>query len=79
MKITVYSRTHCAYCPMVKRFLDTRNKEYNYINLDQRPELVDEVIRKSGATTVPITIIEKDDHEKVVIGYNIPSLVRAIA
>lgn len=78
MKITIYSRTLCAYCPMVKRFLDSKNQQYEYINLDDRPELADEVIKKSGATTVPITVFTDGDTESVVIGYNIPSLVRAL-
>lgn len=79
MTIKIYSRTYCAYCPMVKRFLDSRKQMYEYINLDDHPELVNEVIRKSGAVTVPITIFNKDGLESVVIGYNLPSLVRALS
>lgn len=78
MNITIYGRTNCSYCPMVKRFLDSKKQVYEYVNLDDTPELGEEVICKSGVTTVPVTIFKNGDQEKIVIGYNIPSLVRAL-
>lgn len=79
MQITVYTRTLCAYCGMVKRYLDSKGNEYNSINLDEHPELAEEVLRKSGALTVPVTVVTKGDTERIVIGYNLASLSQAIA
>lgn len=65
---------------MVKRYLDMKKLVYQYINLDDHPELQQEVVEKSGAMTVPVTIITKDDGREIpVIGYNLPSLASALA
>jgi glutaredoxin len=64
---------------MVKRYLDSKQLPYTYINLDDEPQHVDEVVKKSGVFTVPVTIITKDDTERVVVGYNLSSLSSAIA
>ena len=74
-KITVFTTTTCAYCVMVKRYLDSKGFNYDIVNLDEQPERQSEVLAKSGALTVPVTIVEKDDStEDVVIGYNLSRL-----
>ncbi len=79
-KITVFTTTTCAYCPMVKKYLDTKGLKYDVINLDEQPEQQKVVYEKSGALTVPVTLIEKEDStEEVVIGFNLPRLSSAIA
>ena len=79
-KITVFTTTTCAYCPMVKKDLDTKGLKYDVINLDEQPEQQKVVYEKSGALTVPVTLIEKEDStEEVVIGFNLPRLSSAIA
>jgi glutaredoxin len=65
---------------MVKRFLDMKGLKYEVVNLDERPELQQEVLEISGALTVPVTVVTKqDDSKEVVIGYNIPKLAPAVA
>lgn len=79
-KITVFTTTTCAYCPMVKKYLDGKGLTYDVVNLDEQPEKQKEVYEKSGALTVPITLIEREDStEEVVIGFNLPKLSSAIA
>lgn len=79
-KITVFTTTTCVYCPMVKKYLDGKGLAYDVVNLDEQPEKQKEVYQKSGALTVPVTLIEKDDDtEEVVIGFNLPKLSSAIA
>lgn len=65
--ITVYTTTNCAYCPMAKRYLDMKHIKYDTINLDDKPELRQEVIEKSGAMTVPVTV--KGDWEAFAVGW----------
>ncbi len=78
--ITVFTTSTCAYCPMVKRYLDSKGLSYNVVNLEEHPHMQDEVYKKSGSLTVPITIITKmDDSEEVVIGYNLSKLAPAVA
>ncbi len=78
--ITIYTRTTCAYCANVKKYLDMKNKTYDVINLDDRPEMLEEIVAKSGARTVPIILVRDDDgREDVTIGWNPAKLASAIA
>ncbi len=79
-KITVFTTTTCAYCPMVKKYLDSKGVTYAVVNLDEQPEKQKEVYEKSGALTVPVTLIEREDSsEEVIIGFNLPKLSSALA
>ena len=79
-KITVFTTSTCAYCVMVKRFLDSKGAIYEVVNLDDQPERQAEVLAKSGALTVPVTLIENEDSsEDVVIGYNLSRLAPLLA
>jgi len=79
--ITIYTRTTCAYCVNVKRYLDMKQKSYRVVNLDDEPTLANEVIAKSGARTVPIIIVKDADtgSENITIGWNPGKLAAAIA
>lgn len=79
--VTIYTRTTCAYCVQVKKYLDMKNQSYEVINLDERPELAEEVIRKSGAMTVPVVTISEDggDERVASIGWNPAALNAALA
>ena len=79
-KITVFSTTTCAYCPMVKEWLTKKGLEYEEVVLDKDPTRQQEVLQKSGTMSVPITIIEQDNGmEQVVIGFNPGQLASATA
>jgi glutaredoxin 3 len=77
-KITVFTTNTCSYCVMVKKYLDNKGVAYNVVNLDEQPEKQKEIYEKSGALTVPVTLIEKEDSEEVVIGYNLPRLAAVV-
>jgi len=78
--ITIFTTNTCAYCVMVKRFLDMKNHKYDVVNLDDHPERQAEALALSGALTVPITVVTKqDDSREVVIGYNLAKLAPAVA
>lgn len=73
--LKIYTRTTCAYCKMVKKFLDLKQQKYEVINLDERPELEEEAFKLSGGfSAVPITT----NGDKVVIGWNVPKLMELI-
>lgn len=74
--ITVYTTTTCAYCPMVKKYLDMKHIKYDVVNLDNDPEKRQEVINKSGAMTVPVTV--KGDWEEFVVGWQAGKLAELI-
>lgn len=79
-KVTVFTTSTCAYCGMVKKYLDNKGVSYEVVNLDEQPEKQKEIYEKSGALTVPVTLVEKEDStEEVVIGFNLARLSSAIA
>ncbi|MFZ1684541.1 MAG: glutaredoxin family protein [Candidatus Zixiibacteriota bacterium] len=79
-KITVFTTNTCAYCAMVKKYLDGKGVKYDIVNLDEQPEKQAEVYAKSGALTVPVTLVENEDStEHVVVGFNLPRLASLVA
>ena len=78
--ITIFTTNTCSYCGMVKRFLDMKGLKYDVVNLDDHPERQAEALEISGALTVPITVVTKqDDTQEVVVGYNLSRLAPAVA
>lgn len=78
--VTIFTTNTCAYCVMVKKYLTNKGIAYNEVNLDQNPERQAEATALSGATTVPVTVVTKqDDSREVVIGFNLAKLAPAIA
>ena len=78
--ITIFTTNTCAYCGMVKKYLDMKELNYEVVNLDEHPQRQEEAFKLSGSMTVPITVVTKvDDSQQVVIGYNLAQLAPAVA
>ena len=78
--ITVFTTDTCAYCVMVKRFLQVKGVEYDEINLDEHPERRNEAFALSGQLTVPVTVVTQHDNTKeIVVGYNLSRLAPTLA
>ncbi|HVC35927.1 MAG TPA: glutaredoxin family protein [Candidatus Dormibacteraeota bacterium] len=79
-KITIFTTNTCAYCVMVKKYLDTKGRNYEVVNLDEHPHRQAEAMKLSGALTVPVTVVTKhDDSQEVIVGYNLAKLAPAVA
>ena len=76
MKITIYTTDTCAYCPMVKKYLDNKNIEYDVVNVTFDLKKANEVVQKSGAMTVPVTV--RGDWESFVVGWQPGKLAQLI-
>ncbi len=77
--ITIYTTNTCAYCVMVKRYLNAKGHTYNEVNIDQEPDRQQEALAVSGALTVPVTVVTReDDSREVVVGYNLSKLAPAL-
>ena len=59
--ITVFSTTTCAYCPMVKRWLQHKGYDYEEVILDHDSSRQQEMIQKSGQFGVPVIDINGED------------------
>lgn len=57
--VVIYSSHACPYCIKAKNLLDKKGVEYKEYRIDRQPELIDELIQKSGGrTTVPQIFID---------------------
>lgn len=78
--ITLYTRTSCPYCELVKKFLDMKGASYNAINMEEVPDAMQEVMAMTGRTIAPTTVIEKTDGSKdIIVGFNLSRIAPAIA
>lgn len=78
--ITIFTTNTCAYCVMVKKWLNAKGYEYQEVNIDQHPERQQEAFEASGQLAVPVTVVTKaDDSKAVVVGYNLAQLAPAVA
>ncbi|HVW23356.1 MAG TPA: glutaredoxin family protein [Candidatus Saccharimonadales bacterium] len=78
--ITIFTTNTCAYCQMVKKYLDAKGQSYDVVNLDEHPHRQAEALSLSGAYTVPVTVVTKgDDSQEVIVGYNLAKLAPAVA
>lgn len=78
--ITIFTTNTCAYCAMVKKYLDVKGHQYEVVNLDEQPDRQAEALALSGAMTVPVTVVTKaDDSQDVIVGYNLARLAPAVA
>lgn len=78
--VTIFTTNTCAYCGMVKKYLGAKGVTYEEVNLDQNPERQAEATAVSGVTTVPVTVVTKnDDSKEVIVGYNLSKLAPAVA
>lgn len=78
--ITIFTTNTCAYCKMVKQYLNAKGMKYDEINLDTEPEKQQQAYELSGQLTVPITLVTNtDDSQQVIVGYNLSQLAPAIA
>ena len=64
--IKIYSTSWCPECIQVKKYFDFKGIEYKEINVADRQEEREEVIKISGQKTVPV--IEVDG--TVIVGFN---------
>jgi len=78
--ITIFTTNTCAYCVMVKKWLQAKGFDYEEVNIDQHPERQAEAMEASGQLAVPVTIVTKQDESKeVIVGYNLAKLAPAVS
>jgi len=63
--ITIYTSRYCAYCSAAKNLLESKDYEFEEINMEGNQELMLEIMQKSGQRTVPQIFVG----EKSIGGY----------
>jgi glutaredoxin 3 len=78
--IRIYTTNTCAYCVMVKKWLENKGLAWEEVNVEEHPERAQEAFEISGQLAVPVTVVTKDDDEQdVIVGYNLAKLAPAVA
>jgi glutaredoxin 3 len=57
--ITLYSNGWCPFCRRAKMLLDSKSVAYNEINIDAASGARQEMIKRSGRTSVPQIFIDE--------------------
>ena len=79
MKITVYSTKSCAYCRMLKGWLDSKSIEYTNYSVDENPFAAQMLVSQSGQMGVPFSTIEYDDGSvEKILGFDRPRFEAAL-
>jgi thioredoxin reductase (NADPH) len=61
--ITVYGAPWCPHCKRVKKFLAAHRVPYTNIDIDQRPEAIDEIkAMQNGAQIIPTVVYDDGTH-----------------
>lgn len=74
LAITVYGAEWCAFCHMVKRYLDDKGIKYKYVDVDNDREAAKYIFEKTGQAGIPVTEI----NDQVIIGFDRPKIDSAI-
>jgi len=57
-KVEIYTRSWCGYCRMAKAMLNQEAISYEEIEISDQAELEQEMIKRSGRTSVPQIFID---------------------
>lgn len=57
-KIEIYSKDYCPYCKAAKRLLGALNWRYQEFEVTGKPQLQQEMVRRSQRRTVPQIFID---------------------
>ncbi len=52
-KLILYSKDYCPYCTMAKNLLNSIGATFEEIDITASPEIIMELVKKSGMRTVP--------------------------
>ena len=74
MDVTIYTTHTCPWCRKTKEFFSKNKVKYREINVAEDQEAAQEMIKKSGQTGVPVSVIDGE----VIIGFDEPRLRKAL-
>ncbi len=64
-KIRVFTTPTCAYCIVLKKWLEEKGVDYEEIDITQHEEEQERMVEKTGQVGVPVTEIEGE----MVVGF----------
>lgn len=73
-KVIVYSTQACPFCAMAEEFLRQNNIEFKHIDVNSDRKGLNEMVKKSGQTGVPVIGIDG----KIIVGFNEAAIRKAL-
>jgi len=73
-EVFVYTTPTCPYCHKVKDWLTQHNIQFTEINVAEDHNAVEQMIKESGQSGVPVIKIQNQDEAKIIVGYDISAL-----
>lgn len=78
--ITVYTKTNCPYCVLVKKYLDMKQITYNTVNMDEDTSAMEKIMSMTGRTIAPTTLVsDGSGNDEVIVGYNLSKIASSLA
>jgi glutaredoxin-like YruB-family protein len=77
-EVKVFSTPTCPYCDQLKNYLTEKNVKYTEINLAEKPEEAEKLVKKTGQMGVPATIITNGDDEQAIVGFDVDKINQAL-
>jgi len=78
VNVKVFSTPTCPYCEMEKEFLKRNGIKFESIDVSIDHKAATEMILKSGQRGVPVTIIENNGDEEIIVGFDQQRLKKAL-
>lgn len=69
-KVILYTTPTCVFCKHVKEYFAEHNIEYEYVDLAEQRDRIQEMVDKSGQMGVPVI----DAGGEIVVGFDKPRL-----
>lgn len=73
-QVVIYGAEWCPPCHTAKAYLKSRKVEYDYINVDEKPDEGRKIAQQTGWTAIPIIKIGKE----YILGFDRPKLDGAL-
>ncbi len=68
--VTIYTTSQCPWCKKTKNFFQEHDIDYEEVDVESDEDAQEEMIEKSGQRGVPVTIIDDDGEEEIVVGFD---------
>ena len=72
-QVIVYSKSFCPFCDRAKKLLKNKGTAFEEINLDDKPDEMDALKKRTGQMTVPMIFI----NNKLIGGFSELSALEA--
>lgn len=72
--VTVYTTTQCPYCVMLKNFLSEQNIPFSEVNVETKPEMMQQLVKTTGQMGVPQTEV----NGQWIVGFDPNNIMTAL-